>query len=181
MSAHELCPDCGEPQEFDPPEHVCRSHYCAAKLEAKVARLHDAVVEEQRLCALKLKSVHEEVARLREELAKSHEDYKIQVNAIVALQDKLAAAREALEEAARSLEAAAGAGRPESLMPDLETLRPWAKARARLVRAALAGEADGVEKERRACETCNSLEDGGHYCLLHGRPVRDANIRSCSE
>lgn len=50
--------------------------------------------------------------------------------------------REALKGAARSLEAAAGAGRKESLIADLESLRPWAKARARLARAAL-GEKGG--------------------------------------
>ncbi len=33
----------------------------------------------------------------------------------------------------------------------------------------------------KVCDTCGSLEAGGHYCLLYGCTVRDANIMGCKE
>ena len=30
-----------------------------------------------------------------------------------------------------------------------------------------------------SCANCDSMEDGGHYCLLHTKQVKNANIVRC--
>lgn len=32
-----------------------------------------------------------------------------------------------------------------------------------------------------SCDNCTNQEDGGHYCLLHGIPVKNMDIVQCHE
>lgn len=32
-----------------------------------------------------------------------------------------------------------------------------------------------------SCDYCNSQEDGGHYCLLHGEQMKNMDIVKCDD
>lgn len=36
-----------------------------------------------------------------------------------------------------------------------------------------------AKSEAESCDNCEHQEEGGHYCLMHGKQMRDMNCHTC--